>query len=228
MQQQQQQEASDGSLGPAALCPAADTNTTAARALQEGEDEGSNFILELDDFADQALVEALVEKVLRGEEALETADGVPVRALVCSAATASGNMEVAEDGEGAGVDDGLPVVGPDGSGGGVGGDGDITIDAGPQPPLVDADNASADGSSSSSSSSSTPPKPRTTKRPRAVSAPVAGGIAAAVIGTFIFAVVVGLRGQLRRRWLARPTGMKVSQAGTNVVSTVSSSPPPAN
>lgn len=211
----------------AALCPAAAgtdaaaTPTDGARRALQGEEDGGQegaFILELDDFGDQALLEALVEKVLRGEQALDTADGVPVRALVCSAATAAGSMEAVND------DESPAVVVPDSSGSDAATDDASAGDGG------DGGGSStpSDDSSGSSSSSSSKPKARTTKRPRAVSAPVAGGIAAAVVGTLLFALLVGLRGQLRRQ-RRRSVGMKVSQAGANTVLPVpagADSPPP--
>ena len=186
---------------------------------EEGDGGETFFILELDDFGDQALLEALVEKVLRGEEALDTADGVPVRALVCSAATAAGSMEAVHD------DESPAVVVPDGSGGDA-----ATDDAS----AVDGDGGDGGGGSStpsdadsgsSTTSNSNEPKARTAKRPRAVSAPVAGGIAAAGIGTLLFALLVGLRGQLRRK-RRRSVGMKVSQAGANTVLPAGAGSPP--
>lgn len=179
--------------GAGALCPIHKPNGPA-----EGEEaEEERVVLELDDFSDQALVEALMARMLRGEEELTTEDGVAVRALVCSMATTTGTTTLdALDDDAAALDDDKGVAADE--------------------PMIPTNDSSSNG-----------PIPRA-RRPGAVSVPVAGGIAAAVLGTIIFAVLVGLRGQLRRCWLARPgrtQGMKVSQAGANTVATVPASPP---
>jgi hypothetical protein len=158
-------------------------------------------VLEIDDYGDQAFVESLLARVIRGEEELTTEDGVPVRALLCSAVYTSGTtvMSLADD----------------------------DVDG-----LLDDDNSgSSDGSDGSGSgadnvvpSAVTSGKPRR-GRMRAVTGGVASGIAAAVMGTLLFGLIVVFRGQLRRRWRGQRGG-KVLQAGTNVVSTVAAASSP--
>ncbi len=186
--------------------------TTAAAGGSNDDDEGggsgeeadAEVVLELDNYGDLALVELLLGRVIRGEEQLTTEDGVPVQALLCSAAYTSGTAAMSLDDDDAAADGGYDDD-DKGNNGGNSTDADVMPNT--------ATNA----------------KPRR-GRMRAMTGRVAGGIAAAVVGTLLVGLIVVFRGQLRRRGRGRGRrGGKVLQAGANVVGTVAASslsPPP--
>lgn len=193
------------SLGTAALCSSngTDADAHAREGSGGGDDEDAqeaSVVLEFANFADRVLVEQLLARVLVGEEELTTEDGVPVRAVVCSAATTEGiAMAVADDDDAVGEeivldDDKSSDGGANGGGGGV--------------VVVEPDTGTETNGGSGRASG-----PTVRSHWVASSSFIGGIIAAVVLGLLAFVLLVGLR---RRR---RMGIMRVKHAEANVVRT---------